>query len=104
MAVPPYPDLVPLLARLGALFDAAAAALARACSKDGGLSATALDRQQGACFELAWARAELWGARALAAPDTWTALQQGLAAAFVAEAIPAVLARLETIHLDLGAD
>ncbi|NML44372.1 acyl-CoA/acyl-ACP dehydrogenase [Ramlibacter sp. G-1-2-2] len=104
MAVPAYPDLAPLLARLGALFDAATAALAGACSEGGKLSAAALDRQQGACFALAWARADLEAARALAAPDSWTPLQQALAAAFVAEAIPAVLARLETIHLDLGVE
>ena len=91
-----------LLARLQALLDAAAKALARACSPAGALDAAALDAQQGPSFELAWAAAELRAASGLAGAKALSPLQRRLADAFIAEAAVSVLARLELIQLDLG--
>lgn len=92
-----------VLARLGALFDATVHELAHACRTDAGLDADALDREQGPCFELAWANAELRAARQIAAAQ-WAGTQRALALAFVAEASVSALARLQSIHVDLGAD
>jgi len=92
-----------LLETLRSGFDDSCAALARACL-DGttNLDPEALDREQGAEFELAWAKAELEAATTLTCAQGLTDLQVQLANAFVAEAIPRIVARLESIDLDLG--
>ena len=100
-----------VLAGLNAAFDGACAALAHACAQSAPLDARRLDArqldiQQLACHELAWARADLTAAQTL-----FDALEPGaptvecqLAAVFSAEAAGASLARLESMHLDLGLD
>ncbi|MBG9388044.1 acyl-CoA dehydrogenase family protein [Caenimonas aquaedulcis] len=93
-----------VLAALRASFDAAAAALAARCSEGGKLNARKLDAEQVPSFELAWAGAEL-----LAAETGMAALQADapavavdLALIFCVEAATAVVARLETLYLELG--
>ena len=93
-----------LLEALTACFADACAALARACRKGDTLDPVALDREQGAEFELAWAKAELAAAIALMSASGLSSLQQELAGAFVSEAIPRVIARLQSVCLDLGHD
>jgi (2S)-methylsuccinyl-CoA dehydrogenase len=93
-----------LLAQLQQLFDTAAAALAHACAVDGSLQPQALDRAQGASFELAWARADLAAAQRLDTCNGMSPLQSELSRSFVVEAIPAVLARLQSIAIDLELD
>ena len=93
-----------LLKALSSCFDDACSALARSCSKGDTLDGEALDREQGAEFELAWARADLAAALALTQAGGLSALQQQLAGAFVAEAVPRVIARLQSVCLDLGHD
>ncbi len=93
-----------LLEALSACFDDACAALAHACRNGDGMDGDALDREQGAAFELAWARADLAAAVALTKAGGLSALQQQLAGAFVAEAVPRVIARLQAVCLDIGQD
>ena len=92
------------LARLRTAFDAATLALAQRCSANGRLSGGKLDAEQVALFELAWAAADLLAAEAGVAslrPDS-SELDTRLALLFAAEAGTAVLARLDTLHLELG--
>lgn len=95
----------PLLEMLRTAFDETCTALAIACSNGESLDAAALDREQGAEFELAWAKAELEAATALLvhAPSL-TALQRQVADVFVADTVPRVIARLQAIDLDLNRD
>ena len=95
--------VVPLLARTRALFDGAAAALARDCAAGGKLDPKRLDEQQLASYEIAWAGADLLAAETLAGAEL-NALDARLAGMFMAEAIGAVLRRLEPILLDLHLD
>jgi len=94
------------LAALRAQFERHVDALARACAIDGVLDAALLDRRQLACYELALANAELLAAeqvlpdRAVAQDDVGTRL----ALVFAADAIVAVLGRLEAISLELDLD
>ena len=90
-----------LLQTLRACFDETCAALAIACANGESLDAAALDREQGAEFEIAWAKAELEAAAALARAPGLSAVQNQLADAFVAEAVPRVIARLQAVDLDL---
>ncbi|MBL0148238.1 MAG: acyl-CoA/acyl-ACP dehydrogenase [Ideonella sp.] len=94
-----------LLACLRPLFDAAVATLAEACSVDGRLKAKLLDQAQVASFELAWASADLLAAETVVAQlgAHSSALDVQLALIFAADAIAAVLTRLEAIHLETGA-
>ena len=96
-----------LLAQLSRAFDNSSDALARTCYHGGTLDTAVLDEEQGALFELAWAQAELAALRALERLDLaarLSPLQQELACAFAAEAIPRLLGRLEFIALDLRSD
>jgi (2S)-methylsuccinyl-CoA dehydrogenase len=95
-----------VLAALRGNFDAAAAALARRCSDGGKLSARKLDVEQVPSFELAWAGAELLAAETgMAALHADAApLATGLALIFCVDASTSVLARLETLYLELGLD
>ncbi|MDB5900340.1 MAG: acyl-CoA dehydrogenase [Ramlibacter sp.] len=91
------------LAALRGAFDEAAAELAGRCSTEGKLSAQGLDAHQVDAFELAWAASELLAAQtalALLRADS-SALDTQLALLFAAEAGTSVLARLETLSLDL---
>lgn len=102
--MPAHHPAAHLLERLSSCFDDACSALAHSCCKGDALDSDALDREQGAEFELAWARADLSAAVALTKAGGLSALQQQLAGAFVAEAIPRVIARLQSVCLDLGHD
>lgn len=93
-----------LLEALSSCFDDACAALAHSCREGDALDSQALDREQGAAFELSWAKADLAAAVALTKAGGLSALQQQMAGAFVAEAIPRVIARLQSVCLDLGHD
>jgi (2S)-methylsuccinyl-CoA dehydrogenase len=102
MMSPLLPDL---LAATQVLFERAVAALASQCSAGGKLDAKRLDEQQLASYEIAWAAAELLAAQTLASADhELNPLDARLAGLFAAEAIGAVLRRLEPIYLDLGID
>jgi len=92
------------LARLRSAFDAATLALAQRCSAEGRLSGRKLDAQQVASFELAWAAADLLAAEtgvATLRPDA-SPLDTRLALLFAVEAGNAVLARLQSLWLELG--
>jgi len=93
-----------LLGRLRPLFDAAADALAASCAVDGRLNNTRLDQAQVASFELAWASADLLAAETVVRQlgQGSSALDVQLALIFATDAIAAVLARLETLHLEAG--
>ncbi|MHA7600335.1 acyl-CoA dehydrogenase family protein [Alicycliphilus sp. T452] len=93
----------PLLVRTRALFDGAVTALARECAEGGKLDARKLDAQQFASYEIAWAAADLLAAETLAGARL-NALDAKLAGVFVAEALGAVLRRLEPLLLDLRLD
>jgi (2S)-methylsuccinyl-CoA dehydrogenase len=102
MMSPLLPDL---LSATRVLFERAAAALAAHCSVGGKLDARRLDEQQLASYEIAWAAADLLAAQTLAdAEHELHPLDARLAGLFAAEAIGAVLRRLEPIFLDLELD
>jgi (2S)-methylsuccinyl-CoA dehydrogenase len=99
MMSPPFPEAI--LARVRELFDRAVAAVADACAIDGRLDAGRVDRYQLASYEIALAAADLLAAETLvAAGGELTEIDHGLALLFVADAIGAVLARLETVFLE----
>lgn len=101
MMSPPFPEAI--LARVRELFDRAVAAVADACAIDGRLDAGRLDRYQLASYEIALAAADLLAAETLvAAGEELTEIDRGLGLVFVADAIGAVLARLETVFLETG--
>ena len=98
-----------LLLRVQAVFDVAVHGVARRCVVNGALDAARLDAQQGACYELALARADLLAARNVllaegSEADTGDSLDGGLALAFASEAIGGVIARVESVFIDLGLD
>ena len=96
---------VSLLAEVRRHFEAAVHRAAALCTVDGRLDGAALDARQWICHELALACADLLAAETvLQATADNTALDQGLALAFATEAIGAVLARLDGVALDSGAD
>lgn len=101
-----HADAATLLDELQRCFEAACRALARACARDGQLDAALLDRQQVACFELAWARADLLAAQTLLSRDgsKERAVDSALALVFACEAIATNLQRLEQLHLELAID
>jgi (2S)-methylsuccinyl-CoA dehydrogenase len=95
-----------LLARLRPYLDAGVAALAQACSASGKLDNALLDAQQVASFEIAWASADLLAAETVIGglgAQTSDA-DARLALVFAADAIAAVLARLEVLYLELDID
>ncbi len=94
-----------ILARVRHLFDSAVAAVADACAIDGKLDAGRLDHYQFASYEIAWAGADLLAAEALVADaGELTELDRRLALLFVADAIRAILGRLETLFLETDID
>lgn len=95
-----------LLGRLRPLFDHGAEVLAKACAVKGMLQPDRLDERQVASFELAWASADLLAAETVVTglgTDS-SALDAKLALVFSVEAIASVLARLETLYLELELD
>jgi (2S)-methylsuccinyl-CoA dehydrogenase len=95
-----------LLASLRVTFEETTAALARACAVDGTLSAERLDARQVECYELARAGAELLAAETVVVACDVAGAELGsrLALVYAADATAAVLARLESIGLELGLD
>lgn len=98
-----------LLDRLGAAFDRAVDAIAARCARDGKLDAQRLDDNQGLCYELALASADLLAARALVgggstALERASVLDAALGRAYVCEAITSLLGRLEDIFLECEVD
>ena len=97
-----------VLRRLRAALEAGVQALARTCARSGRLDAHALDAQQVASFELAWAAAELLAAETgLAAACTPDGAQDDplrtpLALLYTVEAVVSVLERLETVYAESG--
>ena len=92
-----------LLARVQGEFDRACDTLARHCCVSGALDHGLVDAQQGACYEIALASAELLAARSGLATEG-DGLDDGLALAFASEAIGSVLARLESVCIDVELD
>ena len=77
--------------------------LAATCSADGRLQAGRLDQRQVACFELAWACADLLAAETVVARLGHAAaeLDARLGLVYCVEAIGSVLGRLDTLYLEL---
>ena len=99
-------DAAALLARLRPCFDHGVTQLAQACSDHGKLGNTKLDAHQVLCFELAWASADLLAAETVTSGVTTHTSQVDarLALVFTADAVAAVLARLDGLYLDLKLD
>ena len=98
-----------LVDRFEGLLDAVVRRLADRCAPSGRLDPDALDREQSACYELAFASAEILAARQFCAATAETsgdALDAGLAAIYIADVLVGTLDRLERIarHLDVVAD
>ncbi len=102
-----------LLHELRGLFDQTTCGLAQACAVQGRLDATCFDAAQVACYELAWASAELLASETVLevmprdTPENNFSCDVGsldadLALIFVTDAIAHVLQRLEAINLELG--
>ncbi len=95
-----------LLGDLRRQFRQAASALALACGPDGALGARLLDERQVACYDLAWACADLLAAETVVGslgPDTGE-LDARLGLIGAVEAIGSVLGRLENLYLELSLD
>ena len=94
-----------LLGRVRQLFDQAVSAVAAMCAVDGKLDAARLDQYQFASYEIALAGAELLAAETLASEgDGLSEPDRGLALLFIAQALGAVLDRIETIFLETALD
>lgn len=95
-----------LLARLRPAFETGVAALAQACAAQGKLANDLLDARQVASFELAWASADLLAAETIVQGLTarTSEVDARLALVFAADAIGAVLARLDGLYLELDLD
>jgi (2S)-methylsuccinyl-CoA dehydrogenase len=92
------------LVALRSLFGQHVAALANACAIDGVLDAARLDQRQLACYELALANADLLAAETVLEDRAEAEVGARLALVFAADAIVAVLGRLDSIGLELGLD
>ncbi len=94
------------LVALRSSFEQHVAALANACAIDGVLDSARLDQRQLVCYELALANADLLAAETVLADGADADADVGarLALVFAADAIVAVLGRLEAIGLELGLD
>ncbi len=94
-----------LIGQVGSCLDTALDRVAMLCAVDGQLDARQLDAHQVVCYELALASADLLAARtAVAAVVASSALDRGLALAFAAEALVAVIGQLDRVCLDIGLD
>ncbi len=94
-----------LLKQTRRIFEQAVRTLAEQCSISGSLDSERVDSYQPACFELAWASADLLAAETVMnGAATASALNSHLSLCFAAEAIQAVAYRLESIFRDLGLD
>ncbi|WP_213958815.1 MULTISPECIES: acyl-CoA dehydrogenase family protein [unclassified Variovorax] len=94
-----------LLQQVRALFETSVCGVAGLCAVDGSLDAHRLDLYQPLCYELALAAAELLAAEtAVKATESTEGLEPALARLFAADAVTAVLARLDTVFSDAGLD
>ena len=94
-----------LLNETRSFFGIAVQALAEHSVIAGALDAERVDAQQPACFELAWASAELLAAEAVMnTASEQGALDDRLSLSFAVEAIQTILSRLESIYRDLNLD
>jgi len=94
-----------LLARTRACFDNACSGVAALCAVGGKLDAQRLDKHQIESYEVALAAAELLAAEsALAAGAAASPLDQDLALAFAADALVAVIGRLQAVQVDIDLD
>lgn len=95
-----------LLVTLRIHFEAAVGKLALKCSKAGRLSPAHLDQNQVASYEVALAGADLIAADTVLAALDWQSsdLDTQLGLVYVGDAILAVLARLQTLSLELELD
>ena len=95
-----------VLTRLRALFEAGVQTLGQSCMEDGRLSARRLDARQVASFEMAWAGAELLAAETSigAITPAATPIDAQLALVFVADAVVALLDRLDVVYAEAGLD
>jgi (2S)-methylsuccinyl-CoA dehydrogenase len=94
-----------LLKQTRALFEHAVRRLAEQCNIAGALDSERVDSYQPACFELAWASADLLAAETVInVKVAGSALNSQLSLCFAVEAIQAVTQRLESIYRDLGLD
>ncbi|WP_159916144.1 acyl-CoA dehydrogenase family protein [Pantoea sp. 18069] len=94
-----------LLIQIRALLETGMHGVAALCAVDGTLDAKRLDLYQPLCYELALAAAELLAAEnAVAKTAALEGLEPALARLFAADAITAVLARLETVFSDAELD
>lgn len=91
-----------LIALVEEAFRAAVATLAENCSADGKLDPDRLDRHQTSSYELAFVAAELFAAREMLHAAANERADPELANAFLADAMPSVLQRLEKVSFDLG--
>jgi (2S)-methylsuccinyl-CoA dehydrogenase len=91
------------LSDLRELFNKALVVLAKECTFSAKLNNDKLDEYQIACFEIAWAGAELLAAETyVKLPDASDSLDKQLAALFAIDAINAIVPRLEVVYLELG--
>lgn len=99
-------DAAAVLAKLRSLFEAGVQALGRSCLEDGRLNARRLDERQVASFEMAWAGAELLAAETAISALTLASdpLDAQLALVFTADAVVALLDRLDVIYAEAGLD
>jgi len=94
-----------VLAQLDACFDRAACAVAARCAPSGKLDARRLDANQGACYELALAKADLLAASVfLDGAARSTDLDRALACAFACEVLENVIGRLQAVYLECAVD
>jgi (2S)-methylsuccinyl-CoA dehydrogenase len=91
------------LSDLRELFNKALVVLAKECTLGAKLNNEKLDEYQIACFEIAWAGAELLAAETyVKLPDASDSLDKQLSALFAIDAINAIVPRLEVVYLELG--
>ncbi len=91
------------LSTLRGLFNQAVTELANQCAINAKVSGQKLDEYQIACFEIAWAGAELLAAETYVnIPSSSEDLDKRLAELFAVDAIIAIVPRLEVVYLELG--
>lgn len=93
-----------VIALLNALVDPVASEIARRCSTAGSLGPDLLDREQSACYELAFASAEILAAQEFRAAAGANSLDAALVSIYGADVLAGVLDRLERVTRHLGLD
>lgn len=106
MKVLPESDVSAWLAPLRCVFSQATREIALSCSTGGVLNSNRLNAQQVACYELAFASAELTAAETVLAQLSalCSPLQRRLALTWTAEAVDSIAGRLNTLALSVDFD